>query len=140
MIQKTVFRGAVDRDAQASEAPAEQCSGFSGPFRKLAVPDSLKADAGSLTMGMPDARNTCVRPFPKQGFDMKLLTALQEKFYAHEEVTDEERALARQWVNWFEENALKSLPLECCDPFRLICRTQQFAEAYWLYRCMKQGI
>ena len=72
-------------------------------------------------------------------------------------VTEEEYALADQYVLWFEENAMARLPVKRCDPIPLIncaksyckliqlnapavvqeAKAKRFAEEFVLYHCMK---
>lgn len=152
---------AVDWDAATAAVLAKQCSVLVGHFQKLAARfETVITDTSGLTMEELEVWNTYLKPFPKHGLDRNLLTEIWEKFHADEKVADEERALVRQWVNWFERNALLRLPIECCYPTQLIYRAQRycrlirlgapeqvqeweakrFAEEYVLYHCKKPDI
>lgn len=146
-------------DEQTAEKLAEQCSTLIAHLTELAEQyDKLLHETRHLTKVQMDVWNTYLRPFPKHGLDMEALQAIWEKLETGEPVTGEERALADQYVHWFEQNALARLPIKCCDPVQLINRARRyrklvrlnaptivqeneakrFAEEFVLYHCMKQ--
>ena len=149
----------VEWDEQTSERLAEQCCTLIAHITELAGQyDKLKTETRHLTRDQMEVWNTYLRPYPKHGLDMEVLQAVWEKFETGEAVTEEEQALADQYVNWFEENALTRLPHKCCHPAQLINRAKRycklvrlnapavvleneakrFAEEFVLYHCMKQ--
>ena len=149
----------VEWDEQTAERLAEQCSTLIAHLTDLAAQyDKLLYETRHLTKAQMDVWNTYLRPFPKHGLDMEALQVIWEKFETGEAVTEEERSLADQYVNWFEENALTRLPHKCCNPAQLINRAKRycklvrlnapaivleseakrFAEEFVLYHCMKQ--
>ena len=149
----------VEWDEQTANELAQQCSALVRHFTELSHQfEKLRNETRHLSKEQLDAWNTYLRPFPSHGLDMETLRGIWEKFETGEPVTEEERALADQYVNWFEENALTRLPRKCCDPVQLINRAKRycklvrlhapevvrineakrFAEEYVLYHCMKQ--
>jgi hypothetical protein len=146
-------------DEQTAEGLAEQCSTLIAHLTELAEQyDKLLHETRHLTKAQMDVWNTYLRPFPKHGLDMEVLQAIWEKFETGEPVTEEEWALADQYIHWFEENALTRLPQKCYSPAQLISRAKRygklvrlhaptvvleseakrFAEEFVMYHCMKK--
>lgn len=149
----------VEWDEQTAKELAQQCSTLVGHFKELSHQfEKLRNETRHLTKEQLDVWNTYLRPFPKHNLDMEALRTIWEKFETDELVTEEEYALADQYVQWFEENALSRLPAKRCDPIQLINRARRysklvrlnapesvqeneakrFAEEFVLYHCMKQ--
>jgi hypothetical protein len=152
------FDCSVAWDEETAENLAQQCSALVAHLTELACQyDKLKTETRHLTREQMDVWNTYLKPFPKHGLDVEALQAIWKKFETGEPVTDEEQALADQYVNWFEENALTRLPHKCCNPALMINRAKRycklvrlnapesvpeneakrFAEEFVLYHCMK---
>lgn len=148
----------VDWDEQTANELAQQCSTVVGYFTELSHQfEKLRNETRHLTQEQLDVWNTYLCPFPKHNLDMESLRTIWEKFETDELVTEEEYALADQYVHWFEENALSRLPAKRCDPIQLINRARRysklvrlnapavvleseakrFAEEFVLYHCMK---
>lgn len=146
-------------DEETAEILAQQCAALVAHLTELAGQyEKLKTETRHLTKEQMDIWNTYLRPFPEHGLDMETLQTIWEKFETGEPVTEEECALADQWINWFEENALTRLPCKCCHPAQLINRAKRygklvrlnapavvleseakrFAEEFVLYHCMKR--
>ena len=149
----------VEWDEETAEALAQECGTLVGHLTELSHQfEKLKVETRHLTQEQLEVWNTYLKPFPKHGLDMAVLESIWEKFETDEPVTEEEYALADQYVLWFEENALTRLPIKCNDPIRLIncakcyCKliqlnapavvqenkAKRFAEEFVLYHCMKQ--
>ncbi len=149
----------VEWDEQTAEFLAQQCGALVAHLTELAGQyDKLKTETRHLTREQLTVWDTYLKPFPQHGMDMETLQAIWEKFETGELVTEEERALADQYVNWFEENSLARLPFKSCHPAQLINRAKRycklvqlnapavvleseakrFAEEFVLYHCMKQ--
>ena len=147
----------VEWDEQTAEELAQQCGALVAHLTELAGRyDKLLTETRHLTKEQFDIWNTYLRPFPKHNLDMEALQTIWEKFETGEPVTEEERALSDQWINWFEENALTRLPNRRCSPAQLINRAKRYgklvhlnapaivqeneakrlAEEYVLYHCM----
>ena len=152
------FECPVEWDAKTAEKLAEQCGTLIAHLTELAGQyDKLKTETRHLTRKQLEVWNTYLRPFPKHGLDMETLRTIWEKFETGETVTEEEWALADQWLHWFEENASTRLPQKCCGPAHLInyakryaklvrlnapavvleSEAKRFAEEFVLYHCMK---
>jgi hypothetical protein len=102
----------VEWDEQTAEFLAQQCGALVAHLTELAGQyDKLKTETRHLTREQMEVWSTYLKPFPEHGLDMEALQAIWEKFETGEPVTEEERALADQYVNWFEENSLTRLPL-----------------------------
>ena len=148
----------VEWDEQTAELLAEQCGSLVAHLMELSKQyDKLKTETRHLSREQLEVWNTYLKPFPKHGLDMAVLESIWEKFETDETVTEEERALVDQYVNWFEENSLTRLPFKCCHPAQLINRAKRycklvrlnapavvleseakgFAEQYVLYHCVK---
>jgi hypothetical protein len=149
----------VEWDEETAEALAQECGTLVGHLTDLSHQfEKLRNETQHLTKEQMEAWNTYLRPFPKHNLDMDALRTIWEKFETDEPVTEEEYALADQYVLWFEENALTRLLVRCCDPVPLINRARRysrlvrldapavvqeneakrFAEEFVLYHCMKQ--
>ncbi len=149
----------VEWDEETAEALAQECGALVAHLTELSNQyEMLKTETRHLTQEQLDVWNTYLRPFPKHNLDMDALRTIWEKFDTDASVTEEEYALADQYVLWFEENALSRLPVKCCDPIPLINRARRysrlvrlnapavvleseakrFAEEFVLYHCMKQ--
>lgn len=149
----------VEWDEETADMLAEQCGALVAQLTELSHQyEKLKTDTRHLTKEQLEIWNTYLKPFPKHGLDMAALESIWEKFETDEPVTEEEYALADQYVLWFEENALTRLPIKCNDPIQLIncakcyCKliqlnapavvqenkAKRFAEEFVLYHCMKQ--
>ena len=149
----------VEWDEETVEVLAEQCGALVSQLTELSQQyEKLKTDTRHLTKEQLEVWNTYLKPFPKHGLDMAVLEAIWEKFEIDAPVTEEEYALADQYVCWFEENALTRLPIKYNDPIQLINRAKsyckliqlnapavvkenqakRFAEEFVLYHCMKQ--
>lgn len=150
----------VEWDEETAEALAQECGTLVGHMTKLSRQyETLKVETRHLTQEELVVWNTYLKPFPKHGLDMAALEAIWEKFETDAPVTEEEYALADQYVYWFEENALTRLPIKCNDPIQLIncaksyckliqlnapavvqeAKAKRFAEEFVLYHCMKQN-
>ena len=148
----------VEWDEQTAELLAQQCSTLVGHLTELSHQfEKLRNETRHLTREQMDVWNTYLRPFPKHNLDMEALQTIWEKFETGEHITEEEQALADQYVRWFKENALSRLPAKRCDPIQLINRARRysklvrlnapavvqeneakrFAEEFVLYHCMK---
>ena len=148
----------VEWDEQTAEFLAQQCGALVAHLTELAGQyDKLKTETRHLTREQMEVWSTYLKPFPEHGLDMEALQSIWEKFETGEPVTEEERALVDQYVNWFEENSLTRLPFKCCHPAQLINRAKRycklvrlnapavvleseakgFAEQYVLYHCVK---
>ena len=148
----------VDWDAETAEALAQECGTLVGHLTELARQfEKLKAETQHLTQEELAVWNTYLKPFPKHNLDMDALRTIWEKFDADADVSEEEYALADQYVLWFEENAMARLPVKHCDPIPLIncaksyckliqlnapavvqeAKAKRFAEEFVLYHCMK---
>ena len=149
----------VEWNEQTAELLAQQCGALVAHLTELAgMYDKLKIETRHLTREQLAVWDTYLKPFPQHGMDMETLRAIWEKFETGEPVTEEERALADQYVNWFEENSLTRLPFESSHPAQLINRAKRygklvrlnapavvleseakrFAEEFVLYHCMKR--
>lgn len=149
----------VEWDEETAEALAQECGTLVGHLTELSHQfEKLKVETRHLTQEQLEVWNTYLKPFPKHGLDMAVLESIWEKFETDEPVTEEEYALADQYVLWFEKNALTRLPIKCNDPIQLIncakcyCKliqlnapavvqenkAKRFAEEFVLYHCMKQ--
>lgn len=147
----------VDWDEATAEALAQQCGALVTHLTELAGQyDKLKTETRHLTKDQLEVWNTYLRPFPDHGLDMDVLQGIWEKYETDAPVTDEEQALADQYVHWFEENALARLPRKRCDPSALINHAKRYgrlvrlnapaivleneakrlAEKFVLYHCM----
>ena len=150
----------VDWDEESAEALAEQCGTLVGHLTELSRQfEKLKVETRHLTQEELEVWNTYLKPFPKHGLDMAALESIWEKFETNDPVTEEDYALADQYVLWFEENAMARLPVKRCDPIPLINHARRysklvrlnapsvvpeeeakrFAEEFVLYHCMKQS-
>jgi hypothetical protein len=150
----------VEWDEQTANELAQQCGTLVGHFTELSNQfEKLRNETRHLTKEQLEIWNTYLRPFPKHGLDMETLQTIWEKFEIDAPVTEEERSLADQYVNWFEKNALTRLPHKCCHPALMInhakryCKlvrlnapesvqeneAKRFAEEFVLYHCMKQN-
>ena len=150
----------VEWDEETAEALAQECGTLVGHLTELSHQfEKLKVETWHLTQEQLEVWNTYLKPFPKHGLDMAVLESIWEKFETDEPVTEEEYALADQYILWFEENALTRLPVKCCDPIQVInCakrysqlivlnapaivkeeQAKRFAEEFVLYHCMKQN-
>ena len=148
----------VEWDEQTAELLAQQCSTLVGHLTELSHQfEKLRNETRHLNREQMDVWNTYLRPFPKHNLDMEALQTIWEKFETDEHITEEEQALADQYVHWFKENALSRLPAKRCDPIQLINRARRysklvrlnapavvqeneakrFAEEFVLYHCMK---
>lgn len=149
----------VEWDEETAKALAQECGTLVGHLTELSHQfEKLRSETRHLTKDQMEVWNTYLRPFPKHNLDMDALRTIWEKFDTDASVTEEEYALADQYVLWFEENALTRLPVKCCDPIPLINRARRysrlvrlnapavvleseakrFAEEFVLYHCMKQ--
>ena len=149
----------VEWDEETAEALAQECGTLVGHLTELSHQcETLRSETQHLTKKQMEVWNTYLRPFPKHNLDMDALRTIWEKFDTDASVTEEEYALADQYVLWFEENALSRLPVKRCDPIPLINRARRysrlvrlnapavvrenearrFAEEFVLYHCMKQ--
>ena len=154
------FDYSVDWDEKTAEALAQQCGELVAQLTELSHQyENLKTDTRHLTKEQLKIWNTYLKPFPKHNLDMDALRTIWEKFDIDAPVTEEEYALADQYVLWFEENAMARLPAKRCDPIPLIncakcyCKlirlnapavvqenkAKRFAEEFVLYHCMKQN-
>lgn len=145
-------------DEHTANALARQCGALIGHLTELSRQyGKLLTETRHLTREQMEVWNTYLRPFPHHGLDMEALAAIWEKEAAGEPVTEQEQALAHQYSRWFEENALKRLPVKRCAPTQLIGRARRYcklirlnaptvvleneakrlAEEYILYHCMK---
>lgn len=150
----------VEWDKKTAEALAQECGTLVGHLTELSQQfEKLKVETRHLTQEQLAVWNTYLKPFPKHNLDMDALRTIWEKFDTDAPVTEEEYALADQYVLWFEENALTRLPVKCCDPIQVInCakrysklivlnapaivkeeQAKRFAEEFVLYHCMKQS-
>lgn len=150
----------VEWDEETAEALAQECGALIGHLTELSQQfEKLRSETRHLTKAQMQVWNTYLRPFPKHNLDMDALRTIWEKIETGDPVTDDERSLADQYVNWFEQNALERLPVKCCDPIQLISRARRysklvrlnapaivqeneakrFAEEFVLYHCMKQN-
>ena len=150
----------VEWDEETAKTLAEQCGALVAHLTELSHQyEKLKTDTRHLTKEQLEIWNTYLKPFPKHGLNMAVLESIWEKFETDEPVTEEEYALADQYVLWFEENALTRLPIKRNDPIHLIncakcyCKliqlnapavvqenkAKRFAEEFVLYHCMKQN-
>lgn len=148
----------VEWNRQTANELAQQCSTLVTHFTELSHQyEKLQNETQHLTKEQLEVWNTYLCPFPKHNLDTEALRTIWEKFETEELVTEEEYALADQYVHWFEENALSRLPAKRCDPIQLIKRARRysrliqldapaivqeneakrFAEEYVLYHCMK---
>ena len=149
----------VEWDEETAEALAQECGTLVGHLTELSHQfEKLKVETRHLTQEQLEVWNTYLKPFPKHNLDMDALRTIWEKFDTDAPVTEEEYALADQYVLWFEENAMARLPVKSCDPVPLINRARRysrlvrldapavvleseakrFAEEFVLYHCMKQ--
>lgn len=149
----------VEWDEETAEVLAQECGTLVGHLTELSHQfEKLRSETQHLTKKQMEVWNTYLRPFPKHNLDMDALRTIWEKFDTDASVTEEEYALADQYVLWFEENALSRLPVKRCDPIPLINRARRysrlvrlnapavvqenearrFAEEFVLYHCMKQ--
>ena len=149
----------VEWDEETAEALAQECGTLVGHLTELSHQfEKLKVETRHLTQEQLEIWNTYLKPFPKHGLNMAELESIWEKLETDEPVTEEEYALADQYVLWFEENAMTRLPVKCCDPIPLINRARRysrlvrlnapaivqeneakrFAEEFVLYHCMVQ--
>ena len=149
----------VDWDEETADLLAEQCGALVAQLTELSHQyEALKTDTRHLTKEQLEIWNTYLKPFPKHGLDMAVLESIWEKFEIDAPVTEEEYALADQYVLWFEENAMARLPVKRCDPIPLIncaksyckliqlnapavvqeAKAKRFAEEFVLYHCMVQ--
>ena len=147
-------------DEKTADMLAEQCGALVAQLTELSHQyEKLKTETRHLTKEQLEIWNTYLKPFPKHGLDMAVLESIWEKFETDEPVTEEEYALADQYVLWFEENAMARLPIKRCDPIPLINRAKRYsklvrlnapavvqeneakrlAEEFVLYHCMKQS-
>jgi hypothetical protein len=150
----------VEWDEQTANELAQQCGALVGHLAELSHQfEKLRSETRHLTKEQMQVWNTYLRPFPKHNLDMDALRTIWEKYETDELVTEEEHALADQYVHWFEENALSRLPAKHCDPVQLINRARRysklvrlnapaivqeneakrFAEEFVLYHCTKQN-
>lgn len=148
----------VDWDEQTAEVLANQCGNLVSIITTLAAQyEKLKMDTQHLTKEQLEVWETYLKPFPPHGLDMDELIAIWEKFEIDEEVSDEERSLADQWMNWFETHSLDRLPIKRCYPSKLINQAKRYckivklnapevvqvneakrlAEDFVLYHCLK---
>jgi hypothetical protein len=149
----------VEWDEETAEVLAQECGTLVGHLTELSHQfEKLRSETQHLTKKQMEVWNTYLRPFPKHNLDMDALRTIWEKFDTDASVTEEEYALADQYVLWFEENALSRLPVKRCDPIPLVNRARRysrlvrlnapavvqeneakrFAEEFVLYHCMKQ--
>ena len=149
----------VEWDEETAEVLAQECGALVGHLTELSRQfEKLKVETRHLTLEQLEVWNTYLKPFPKHNLDMDLLRTIWEKFDTDAPVTEEEYALADQYVLWFEENAMARLPVKCCDPIPLINHARRYsrlvrlnapavvleeeakrlAEEFVLYHCMKQ--
>lgn len=149
----------VDWDEQTAKDLARQCDALVDHLTELSRQyEKLKTETRHLTQAQLEAWNTYLRPFPKHNLDMTTLQEIWDKTAADIELTDEEWDLADQYVDWFEENALKRLPVNRCTPIQLINRAKRyskliqlgapesvqeneakrFAEEFVLYHCLNK--
>ena len=149
----------VEWDEETAETLAQECGALVGHLTELSQQfEKLRSETRHLTKDQMEVWNTYLHPFPKHNLDMDALRTIWEKFDTDAPVTEEEYALADQYVLWFEKNALTRLPVKCCDPIPLINRARRysrlvrlnapavvqeseakrFAEEFVLYHCMKQ--
>ena len=149
----------VDWDEETADLLAEQCGALVAQLTELSHQyEALKTDTRHLTKEQLEVWNTYLKPFPKHGLDMAVLESIWEKFEIDAPVSEEEYALADQYVLWFEENAMARLPVKHCDPIPLIncaksyckliqlnapavvqeAKAKRFAEEFVLYHCMVQ--
>ena len=119
----------VEWDEETAEALAQECGTLVGHLTELSHQyDKLKTETRHLTKEQLEIWNTYLKPFPKHGLDMEALEAIWGKFDTDEPVTEEEYALADQYVLWFEENAMARLPIKRCDPIPLINRAKRYSK------------
>lgn len=119
----------VEWDQEAAKHLAQQCSVLIAHLTELSSQyDRLLTETRHLTTEQMDVWNTYLRPFTRHGLNMEALQTIWEKFEIGEPVTEKERALAEQYVHWFEGNALQRLPAKCGDPIQLINRARRYSK------------
>ena len=119
----------VEWNEQTADELAQQCSMLVGHLTELSHQyEKLRSETRHLTQEQMDVWNTYLRPFPEHNLDTATLQKIWEKAETDEPVREEERALAGQYIHWFEENALARLPVKCCDPVRLINRARRYSK------------
>lgn len=150
----------VEWDEQTAKELAQQCSTLVSHFAELSCQfEKLRTETQHLTKEQLDVWNTYLRPFPKHNLDLETLRSIWERAETDEAISEEEWALADQYIRWFEENAQARLPFKHCEPTQLINRARRysrlirldaptvvqeneakrFAEEFVLYHCMKQN-
>lgn len=69
-----------------------------------------------------------IRPFPAHRLDQEALQELWMKQDMGDPLTEEEKALHREYRQWFEEHARSRLPVMACSPASFISRAKRYTK------------
>lgn len=115
-------------EADAEKIAAEYETLQAALYRLAKDCNCWECSAEEIPEDLQETWNTYLLPYPHHGLDDELIFNISMKHESGEPVTEEEQALWCRYIAGQEKNALTRLPLDRCNPTRLIQRARRYAK------------